>query len=274
MAQQRAELESVLNGTPGELIAFSDGTGVSSAEEVLAPVQEPSRALPIRCFRALMRAVSSGKEVSQGFFSLADQAVASITNFVTGVILARACSKEEFGLYMLGFTAILLVTDLQTSLIATPYMVYGPRLKGRAHALYSGSTLVHQAVFSLLTMLVLAVIAFVTRFGIGPSGLPRMMGALSAVIPLIMLREFVRRICFARLKLKAAFVFDTFIGVGQIAGLLLIARLGLLSANNAYWLIGAACGLGAIWWLWSDRGLYRARFDTSIADLQEKLDLR
>src|ERR1035441_3279976 len=34
----------------------------------------------------------------QGIVSLADQAVASATNFVTGVIIARACSKEEFGL--------------------------------------------------------------------------------------------------------------------------------------------------------------------------------
>ncbi len=89
----------------------------------------------------------------QGIVSLADQAVASVTNFVTGVIIARACSKEEFGLYMLGFSLILLMTDLQTSLITTPYMVYAPRLKGRAHALYTGSTLIHQLAFCLITML-------------------------------------------------------------------------------------------------------------------------
>jgi hypothetical protein len=37
---------------------------------------------------------SSNAALSQGFLSLADQAVASITNFVTGVIIARASSKE------------------------------------------------------------------------------------------------------------------------------------------------------------------------------------
>jgi O-antigen/teichoic acid export membrane protein len=216
----------------------------------------------------LFQRLSSGKDISQGFFSLADQAVASITNFATGVILARTCSKEEFGLYMLGFTVITLVTDVQTSLIATPYMVYAPRMKRRAHALYSGSTLVHQGAFSLVAMLILAVLAFVSHFGIGPSGLPRVMGALSAIIGCIMLREFVRRISFARLKLKAAFVFDACIGVGQIAGLLLIAWLGLLSADSAYWLIGAICGIGVACWLWLDRVSYRPRVDASVADLK------
>ena len=60
---------------------------------------------------------------------MADQGVASATNFLTGVIIARACTKEELGLYMLGFSLISLMTDLQTSLITTPYMVYAPRLK-------------------------------------------------------------------------------------------------------------------------------------------------
>ena len=36
----------------------------------------------------------------QGIVSLADQAVASATNFLTVVIIARACSKEELGLYL------------------------------------------------------------------------------------------------------------------------------------------------------------------------------
>ena len=91
----------------------------------------------------------------QGILSLADQGVASAANFLTGVIIARACSKEELGLYMLGFSLILFVTDLQTSLISTPYMVYAPRLKDDAHALYTGSTLIHQLALCFLIMLAL-----------------------------------------------------------------------------------------------------------------------
>ena len=264
---QGTEFESVL-GASEEVMIFSDSAEVSSGDEIRPRIRRLAKAGAASRLMELVRNTLSGAEVSQGFFSLADQAAVSITNFVTGVILARCCSKEEFGLYMLGFSVILLVTDLQTSLIATPYMVYAPRLKGLKHALYSGSTLVHQLVFSLFTMLILAAGTFVTHFGIGPNGLPRVMGALSTVIAVIMLREFVRRICFAQLKLKAAFAFDACIGAGQIAGMLVIARLGWLSANSAYWLIGAACGTGVVWWLWTDRSYFRPRAGASIVDLK------
>jgi O-antigen/teichoic acid export membrane protein len=214
---------------------------------------------------------SSERALNQGFLSLADQAVASVTNFATGVIIARASSKEEFGLYMLGFTLILLVTDLQTSLIATPYMVYAPRLQGRAHAQYTGSTLIHQVVFSLLATLVVIGAACAARFGIGPHGLEPVLWALAGVGSLIMLREFVRRICFASLKLRTVFVFDAFIGVGQICGLLVLAHFKLLSASRAYWVIGATCGLAVLCWLWLNRHHYYLRIDESVLDLKRNL---
>ena len=213
--------------------------------------------------------LSPERALHQGIISLADQAVASGTNFLTGVIIARACSKEEFGLYMLGFSLILLMTDFQTSLITTPYMVYAPRLKGRAHALYTGSTLIHQLAFCVLTMVALVCGSFAVTNGIGPRGLGPVLWALIAVIGLIMLREFARRVCFACLRLKTAFLFDTCIAVGQIGGLLLLARFGLLSAGRAFWVIGLACGIVVLGWLWSDRAFYNPRLSESLADLKK-----
>jgi O-antigen/teichoic acid export membrane protein len=214
-------------------------------------------------------ALSPERALHQGIVSLADQAVASATNFVTGVIIARTCSKEELGLYMLGFSLILLMTDLQSSLISTPYMVYAPRLNGRAHALYTGSTLIHQLAFSLFMMFALACGAFVVTLGVGPRGLGPVIWALAAVVTLIMLREFARRVCFARLKLKTAFLFDSCIAVAQISGLLFLARSGKLSASRAYWVIGSACGIAVLWWLWSDRESYHPRMNESLADLKK-----
>ena len=213
--------------------------------------------------------LSPGRSLHQGIISLADQAVASATNFATGIIIARACSKEELGLYMLGFSLIFLMTDFQTSLITTPYMVYAPRLKGRAHALYTGSTLIHQLAFCLFTMFGVACGALVVSNGIGPRGLGPVLWALCVVIALIMLREHARRVSFARLRLKTAFLFDTSIAVGQIGGLLLLARFGLLSASRAYWVIGSVCGIAVMGWLWSDRECYHPRMSESLADLKK-----
>ena len=213
--------------------------------------------------------LSPEKALHQGIVSLADQAVVSATNFVTGVIIARTCSKEELGLYVLGFSLVFLMTDFQTSLISTPYMIYAPRLKERAHALYTGSTLIHQLAFSLLTMLALLCGAIAVTTGVGPRGLGPVLWALVAVIGLIMLREFARRVYFARLELITAFAFDTCIAAGQIGSLLLLARVGLLSASRAYWVIGLASGIAGLWWLWSDREFYHVRISESLADLKK-----
>ena len=251
------------------MITVSNESSAVSAIEAQAIQEAPKPAR--RSFLPFRVNFSSERALNQGFLSLADQAVASVTNFATGVIIARASSKEEFGLYMLGFTLILLVTDLQTSLIATPYMVYAPRLQGRAHALYTGSTLIHQVVFSLLATLVVIGAACAARFGVGPHGLEPVLWALAGVGSLIMLREFVRRICFASLKLRTVFIFDAFIGVGQICGLLVLAHFKLLSASRAYWVIGATCGLAVLCWLWLNRHHYHLHIDESVLDLKRNL---
>lgn len=250
------------------MITLSEDTGASSAVATPEAIPRESELPTRRKLRPLNLTAAPKTALHQGFFSLADQAVASITNFVTGVIIARSSSKEEFGLYMLGFSLILLVTDLQTSLIATPYMVYAPRLKGRAHALYAGSTLIHQVLFSLLGMLALGCAAITSRFGIGPRGLGPVLWALGAMVGLIMLREFVRRICFAGLKLRSVLVFDICIGLVQVGGLLLLAHFGVLSASVAYWLIGPVCGIAALAWLWLERDFYQLSLAHSVADLR------
>ena len=243
-----------------------------SADPLTTASQTGKKKLKVVLGRGILGArtvFSPGTAANQSFLSLADQAAASITNFLTGVIIARASSKEEFGLYMLGFTLILLVTDLQTSLIATPYMVYAPRLKGESARSYAGSALIHQVVFSLFIMMALTVAAFASRFGLGPHGLAPVLWALAAVVAFIMLREFTRRIYFARLKLRSVFALDTCIGITQLSGLLLLAHFRLLSAATAYWLIGTACALGVAYWLWLDRRFFHVRLGQALQDLKQ-----
>ncbi len=252
-----------------ELFAASPDGGAATA--VALDDRVPANAIPLPWLKRLPFGLdlSPERSLSQGIISLADQAVASATSFATGIILARTCSKEELGLYMLGCSLIFMVTDFQTSLITTPYMVYAPRLKGRAHALYTGSTLLHQLAFCLLTMLAVAGGAMVISRGIGPHGLGPVLWALSVVIALIMLREHARRVSFARLRLTTAFLFDASIAVGQITGLLFLAHFHLLSASRAFCVIGSVCGIAVMGWLWSDRECYHPRIEESLADLKK-----
>jgi O-antigen/teichoic acid export membrane protein len=261
-------LESTSRGAE-ELLAPSarigDASAITAAKTVQPKLTPPAggKVLPFGLV------LSPERALHQGIISMADQAVASATNFATGVIIARTCSKEELGLYMLGFSLIFLMADFQTSLITTPYMVYAPRLKGRAHALYTGSTLIHQLAFCLITMLGVVCAAFAVTHGIGRQGMGPVLWALSVVISLIMLREHARRVSFARLKLMTAFLFDTSIAVGQISGLLLLAHFGLLSASRAFWVVGLVCGIAVLGWLWTDREFYHPRMSESRADLKK-----
>ena len=204
----------------------------------------------------------------KGIVALANQAVASATNFLTGVIIGRACTKEQFGLYMLGFSIVLFIVDLQTSLISTPYMVYSPHLKGSARAQYTGSTLIHQGALSGLAILALAVGGVVLSLGVGPQGLTPVVWVLAAVITFIMLREHVRKVCFASLQMKTALIFDSCVAFVQISGLLLLTYLGVLSASMAYWVVGLACGLATVGWLIRMRKTFVLRIKQAISDFR------
>ena len=202
----------------------------------------------------------------RGTVALADQAVASITNFSAGIIIGRCCTKDEFGLYMLGLSVVLLLTSVQDMLIATPYMVFSPRLKGNDHASYNGSTLVHQFILSLLGSAGLLVAGGFLAMGIGPAHLASVMFVLAAVLAFLMLRNYVRRLCFAALEIKTALVLDSATAIIQVGGLLLLAWFQLLTVDRVYWIIGAACGVSAVVWLAVNRHAFLVQADRTRAD--------
>lgn len=76
----------------------------------------------------------SGATTGKGVIAFADQAVVSATNFVTGVIIGRVCTKSEFDFYMLGLSIVFLLTQLTNFHDLNSYTAYNPRLQGRAFA--------------------------------------------------------------------------------------------------------------------------------------------
>ncbi len=216
-----------------------------------------------KVYRLLSRTI-----LHKGSFTLANQGVVSATNFLTSVAIGRFCTKDQFGLYMLGYSIVLFVLDLQISLISTPYMIYSPRLKGKKLHLYSGSSLLHQIILSLALMTFLAAWGGVLSLGIGPSGLAPIIWSLMVVIGFIMLREFVRRICFADLRMEIALFFDFCVALIQISGLLVLAHYHLLAATQAFWVIGGACGLAGVAWLFLNRKTFIVCTSQALSDFK------
>lgn len=84
-------------------------------------------------------------------WTLADQAVVSASNFLTGVIIARELGVEAFGLFSIAWLILLFVQSLQISLIISPMLSIGPKTDSNQSGAYFGSLLPLQLLFSLLS---------------------------------------------------------------------------------------------------------------------------
>jgi len=197
-----------------------------------------------------------GVTARKGTLALIDQLVVSGTNFLTTVIVGRACGADELGIYALGFTLVLLTACVHESLVSTPYVIYGNRLREKRRSLYAGSVLVHHAMLVMLAMTCLAIFAAALSAGLGTAALAPTVWVLVGVVPFALLREFARRIAFAHMHMSTALVLDLLVATIQIGGLAALAAVGALSAGVAYVVLGVSCAVAGATWL----GLHRARF--------------
>ena len=196
-----------------------------------------------RAIRAAARPLELLK--SRGTVSLLDQGIVSLANFLTGVLVARSCPKEELGLYSLGFSVLLFCTGIQSAVISVPYTIYSPQVAERERAAYSGSALVHQLALSLLAAAVVGGGALVLDVT-GQPGVAALLAAVALALPFPLAREYARQLLFARLRFPSALALDGAVAGLQFALLLSLRRLGLLSARSAYAAVGAACGAGVL----------------------------
>ena len=239
--------------------------GVCTGSETV-PVSKQTRTLGAR-LRAWLASVPS-RHVRSGAVALADQVVLSAVNLATGVLLARLCSKEEFGLYSLGASIVLFGSTVQGALILTPYVIFSPRRKGLSRARYAGSTLIHQLGLCVAGMVAMAVGGAILAAGIGPPELTPVVWTLAGVIGLLFLRDYARQISFADLRMEAALRLDSAMAMLQLGGLGLLVLAGWLSAASTWGIIGGASCLSVAGWLIGSRKSFRVRRRDVGADLR------
>lgn len=207
----------------------------------------------------------SRPSLRQGVMALSNQGICSANNFLTGILVARACAAEQFAMYMLGQTVVNFFKTTQNSLIATPYTFHSQKLSGAALKQYSGSTLAHQAVLSG--------VAFAGSL-LGAAGAWLWYGAdfawvfvaLAFALAFILLRELIRRMCFATFRINDASWFDAVVTVLQLGLMGGLAWAGRLSAAWAYLAAMAACGVVNAWWLRRNRPLFQFQASPILED--------
>ena len=193
--------------------------------------------------------------------ALADQATTSAVNFLTGVLVGRLCGADELGVYAMGFYLVVLVLQVQTSLVTAPYTVFAQRLEGADRARYAGSVLVYFASLAAAGVAGFAAGAGVLSCGLGPEGLAPVIWVLAAAVPFHLLREFARQFSFAHFRTGWALALDAAVAAMQLAALAALAVAGLLSAVAAHVALGVACGVAALVWLVGTRRRFAIRPD-------------
>ncbi|MBM3288742.1 MAG: hypothetical protein FJY92_01185, partial [Candidatus Hydrogenedentes bacterium] len=191
--------------------------------------------------------------------------MASATTFLTGALVARACTKSEFGLYTMGFSLLALLLTVQTSLIATPFMVKLPRLSPAEARRLAGNSLIHQILFGVLAAIV--VVAFGGVVNVNDTALGKMLLALGAALSFLLLRDYIRQYGFARLEYARVLAFDVQLAVLQCAGLAALWAAGVLSAATAFLVLGAASALTALHWSFVTRTQRTLSRKALLADL-------
>ena len=220
----------------------------------------------VRTVRKTVAGAISRRGMRDGILSVADQAVVSGTSFVTSVIIGRMCSKRELGVFYLALTIVYFARGIQDQLISAPYVIHCHKRRANSLALYSGSSFLHHLMLSLVSIALLGGAIAVLSFGSRPAGLVSAFWVLLGALPLLQLREFVRRLTTANLQIATAIAIDVGVAVLQIGGLLLLAYFDRLTVGAAYAVMGAACAVASCGWFFSQRQPFRFTLSQAILD--------
>lgn len=200
---------------------------LSQIETIERVLIEPAEEIPFvrRHFAKVFR-----PSVRQATVVLFDQGFCSIANFLTGVLVARACTKAEYGLYVLGFTLLVTAMGIHVSLAGTPFTVLSPPLKGKDRQFYLGSTLIQHLVVSAMAsvgFIVAATVVFTTG---RTDNLAGVLFALAVASVFVLLRDFMRYVLLAQLRVWASLLMGIAANVATVGILLLAYRGGWLTA--------------------------------------------
>jgi O-antigen/teichoic acid export membrane protein len=177
--------------------------------------------------------------------SLIDQAIVSGTSFLTTLLIGRICGSEELGIYSLAFTIIVLITNLQSAVFTAPYTIYANKLTGSIRHQYAGSVLVHCVMLMILSSASVASLAVgLSAFWPGNPYLG-VVWILAGALPLLLLREFVRRFAFAHLRISVVLVTDIVASAIQLFGLWYLIQIDQFTTVNIYLVIGTSCAIAA-----------------------------
>jgi len=193
-----------------------------------------------------------GLPIADVSIGLADQAVVSLTNFVTMLLLARVLVAPDFGKFTLVYGVLLFAGVLQATLITQPHNVIGASLKGAEYARYTAATGLSQLAYAgVITGL--TIVAAAAARGVDPE-ISTLLIALAPAIMAWQLQEFIRRVLYTERRQVAAFANDAASYGGQAIAIFVLSFIGRLNGESALYAVAATSAVAVIVGVYQIRG--------------------
>lgn len=216
-----------------------------------ARVDNRSRRSPRR-WTARIAALGGSGVLKRGAWGLSDQALISVTNFVTMVLLARSLSPSAFGAFTIVYTGIFVASSVQSALLTTPQNILGATYEGAEYTRYTSSVAVGQVAFTVAMTAVALTAAVIVRSA-GWSG-AALVFALIPAVAATQMQQFVRGVMYTENRLRAAFANDLVSYGGQIVVVALLwFRYGLTGERALILALAATSAAAALLGIWQIR---------------------
>ena len=184
--------------------------------------------------------------VKRAKWALADQIVVSGSNFLSNVLLARILGIEEFGRYVLAWTIVLFVQNLQYSALSSAMLSIGPKQDADAARSYFGSMFMLQAIFGVGSAALTLVGAYVGAAAFPGLRLDTLAIPLAIAVVCSQTHDFLRRYFFSVGRLEVSFSTDTIRYTGQNIAILALISWFAANSASALCLISAAAVVGSL----------------------------
>ncbi len=177
--------------------------------------------------------------LGRGVWALGDQALLSVGNFLTNILLIRHLTRDRFGDFAVLFSVILFLNNLHSSLVIYPLTVCGANCEPADF---------RRRVLNSLRMTLALAIPFGAILALvgGILGGVNLIPWLLAALIFWQLQETLRRAMMARLEHHRAVAGDSLSYLGQVLAIWILIAQGSLSIEHAFGVIAATSAAAAI----------------------------
>ena len=209
--------------------------------------------------------------VLQGSAVVLDQGILSLATFLIGVLVARSTSKDEYGIYVLGWSLLMIFQSAHRGLIMLPFTVYVSRQSRNAQNSYKGSVLIHTLVICATIIIGLLGISHVMANKAMPDtvSVQMLLPVLSVLLVPFLLRELLRGILLAQLRVFESLIpniMASFIFIALVVGYFVVNE---LTYSSPFMLLALTSALAVAIMGWNDRSQLTIRLQQIWPDFQK-----